>query len=106
MKAVIPFRSELIRMLLLITKGLKNEVLRLVLRSTHGTCKLLTHDLFSLPVPIPPLAEQHRIVVKVNDLMAVCDILEAQLTTTQTDSHRLLEAVLHEALNSKIGLQG
>ena len=30
--------------------------------------------------------------------MAVCDQLEAQLTSTQTDSRRLLEAVLHEAL--------
>jgi len=30
--------------------------------------------------------------------MALCDQLEAQLNTTQTDSRRLLEAVLHEAL--------
>jgi len=43
-------------------------------------------------------AEQHRIVAKVDELMAVCDQLEAQLTTTQTNSRRLLEAVLHEAL--------
>jgi type I restriction enzyme S subunit len=48
--------------------------------------------------PLPPLAEQHRIVAKVDELMAVCDQLEAQLTTAQTDSRRLLEAVLHEAL--------
>jgi hypothetical protein len=31
--------------------------------------------------------------------MALCDQLEAQLTTTEADSRRLLEAVLHEALN-------
>jgi len=49
-------------------------------------------------IPIPPLAEQHRIVAKVEELMAVCDRLEAQLTTAQTESRRLLEAVLHEAL--------
>jgi type I restriction enzyme, S subunit len=30
--------------------------------------------------------------------MAVCDQLEAQLTATEADSRRLLEAVLHEAL--------
>jgi len=52
----------------------------------------------SLNVPLPPLAEQHRIVAKVDELTAVCDRLEAQLTTAQTDSRRLLEAVLHEAL--------
>ena len=51
---------------------------------------------------LPPLAEQHRIVAKVDELMALCDQLEAQLTTTQTERRRLLEAVLHEALNGVI----
>ena len=47
---------------------------------------------------IPPLAEQHRIVAKVDELMALGDQLKAQLNTTETDSRRLLEAVLHETL--------
>jgi type I restriction enzyme S subunit len=51
-----------------------------------------------LPVVVPPLAEQQRIVAKIDELMALCDRLEAQLTTAQTESRRLLEAVLHEAL--------
>jgi type I restriction enzyme S subunit len=50
------------------------------------------------PLPLPPLVEQRRIVAKVEELMALCDQLEAQLTTTEADSRRLLEAVLHEAL--------
>lgn len=49
-------------------------------------------------VPIPPIAEQRRIVAKVDELMNLCDQLEAQLTTTQADNRRLLEAVLREAL--------
>jgi type I restriction enzyme S subunit len=52
----------------------------------------------ALPIPLPPFAEQHRIVAKVDELMVLCDQLEAQLTTTEADSRRLLEAVLHEAL--------
>jgi len=49
-----------------------------------------------MPVALPPFAEQHRIVAKVDELMALCDQLEAQFNTTETDSCRLLEAVLHE----------
>ena len=49
--------------------------------------------------PISPLAEQHRIVAKVDELMALCNRLEVQLTTTQTKSGWLLEAVLHEAIS-------
>ena len=55
-----------------------------------------TCEAYSSP---PPLAEQHRIVARVDELMALCDQLEAQLTATEADSRRLLEAVLHEALN-------
>ena len=50
------------------------------------------------PLPLPPLAEQHRIVAKVDALMALCDRLEAALTTADTTRTRLLEALLHEAL--------
>jgi type I restriction enzyme S subunit len=50
------------------------------------------------PIPVPPMSEQHRIVAKVKELMALCDGLEDQLTTAQTASRRLLEAVLHHAL--------
>lgn len=53
-----------------------------------------------LRIPLPPLAEQQRIVAKVDEMMALCDKLDAQLTTTQTESRRLLEAVLHEALTA------
>ena len=55
--------------------------------------------LLSLVIGLPPLAEQQRIVAKVEELMALCDRLEAQLTTTQTESRRLLEAILHTALS-------
>jgi restriction endonuclease S subunit len=50
--------------------------------------------LVKLPIPLAPLAEQNRIVAKVAELMALCDQLEAQLTTTQSEKRSLLEAVL------------
>jgi len=52
----------------------------------------------ALPIPLPPLAEQHRIVAKVDALMALCDRLEAALTTTDTTRARLLESLLRETL--------
>ena len=50
------------------------------------------------PIPLPPLAEQYRIVAKVDELMALCDRLEASLTTSDQTRTRLLEATLTEAL--------
>ncbi len=50
------------------------------------------------PIPLPPLAEQHRIVAKVDALMALCDRLEASLTATAATRRRLLDAFLAEAL--------
>lgn len=57
-----------------------------------------TSKLKPLALPIPPLAEQRRIVAKVDALMALCDRLEAALTTADTTRTRLLEGLLHEAL--------
>jgi type I restriction enzyme, S subunit len=57
-------------------------------------------DFRRMPIPVPPVAEQRRIVAKVDELIGLCDRLEAQLTTTQTESRRLLVAVLHRALTA------
>lgn len=53
-----------------------------------------------IPVPIPPLAEQHRIVAKVDELMALCDRLDTALAQAETARARLLDAELHAALST------
>lgn len=53
-----------------------------------------------LPIAIPPLAEQQRIVARVHELISLCDQLEAQLAATQNDSRRLLERLLDKALGT------
>lgn len=52
----------------------------------------------TLLVPLPPLAEQHRIVAKVDELMALCDQLETSLTSIDETRKKLLDALLAEAL--------
>jgi len=49
-----------------------------------------------LPFPLPPLAEQRRIVAKVDQLMALADQLETQLAASRTAAINLMEAVVAE----------
>ena len=56
--------------------------------------------MIKITVPLPPLAEQHRIVAKVDELMALCDRLEVSLDTADATRQRLLVGLLHEALVS------
>jgi type I restriction enzyme, S subunit len=66
--------------------------------TTVGNWGISASSLKEIRFPLPPLAEQHRIVAKVDALMALCDRLEASLVESSTTRTRLLEATLHEAL--------
>ena len=44
--------------------------------------------------PLPPLAEQHRIVAKVDELMALCDRLETQQADAESAHAQLVQALL------------
>jgi type I restriction enzyme S subunit len=48
--------------------------------------------------PVPPLAEQKRIVVKVNQLMSLCDELEAKLRQAEANSAKLMNAAVKHVL--------
>ena len=48
--------------------------------------------------PIPPLAEQHRIVAKVDELVAICDQLQSLIQQAQETQILLTDAVVENAL--------
>ena len=73
-----------------------NQQIENLTNSTHGHFAMGDYE--QKPICIPPLAEQHRIVAKVDALMTLCDQLEDALTSTDTTRTRLLEALLHQAL--------
>lgn len=100
MKALVLKNPDMAEYLLRALKGLKPQMLAKVQRSTHGTCRLEGADYSDFPIPIPPLAEQRRIVAKVDELMALCDALEASLTAAQDTRARLLQATLQAALDT------
>ena len=51
-------------------------------------------------VPVPPLAEQNRIVTKVNELMTLCDQLEQQQESSITAHETLVETLLGALTNA------
>ena len=65
---------------------------------TAGQKRVPTEHFTSSPFPLPPLAEQHRIVAKVDELMALCDRLEANLSQINAIRSHLLELVLRTAI--------
>jgi len=58
-------------------------------------------DIEYIIIPLPPLAEQQRIVEKVDRLMALCDELEQEVTSAKKYASQLMEGVLQEAFSSK-----
>ena len=64
---------------------------------TSDSMKNISRDVvFLMPVALPPLAEQDRIVAKVQQLMQICDDLEARLCRAEDRATKLVEAAVQE----------
>lgn len=68
--------------------------------TTVGNWGISASNLATVRIPLPPLAEQQRIVSRIDELMSICAKLEEQLGSCQAEASHLLESVLHNALNS------
>ncbi|NDY93584.1 hypothetical protein G3A44_20545 [Ideonella sp. TBM-1] len=74
------------------------EARRYYARVAGGTSSSMKNvsreQILALPILLPPLAEQHRIVAKVDELMALCDRLEARQQDAEAAHARLVQALL------------
>ena len=79
----------------------ETQIVPLIKKQT-GQANVNGTALKNMLVPLPPLAEQNRIVARVDELMTCCDQLEASLATGNDTRRCLLDALLYEALEEPL----
>jgi type I restriction enzyme, S subunit len=90
--ACTPFNGIYNVFLLTLFKGYKNRFIEM---GAGGAQPNISREkIIATIVALPPLAEQHRIVAKVDELMALCDQLEQQQTDSNTAHQTLVETLL------------
>lgn len=65
-------------------------------KQTTNLASINMTQLRNCPVPLPPLAEQRRIVARIDKLMRLCDDLESGLRHSETTAARLAKALTSE----------
>lgn len=79
------------------SKGVQEEINK-AKNSTNDNISM--KQINSFLVPLPPLAEQHRIVNKVDKLMELCDQLKASLDSAQETQLNLADSIMEQAIHS------
>jgi type I restriction enzyme S subunit len=67
--------------------------------NTTNVCAIYQGKLSAFPCVVPPLAEQRRIVAKVEQLMTLVDALETQLAASRATAKNLLDSLVAELTN-------
>lgn len=75
----------------------------LLLKTSRGSAinNLLLGDMKNVLLPFPPLAEQKRIVKKLEEVLNLCQELKATITDNQNYTDELLQVALKDALQMK-----
>ena len=79
---------------------ISNQVQQTVMDVQVGVSRegLSIGKLVQFVIPLPPLPEQHRIVAKVDELLALVDRLKAGLTESRTRQAQLADTLIETAL--------
>lgn len=70
--------------------------------SEHAIGSTVKHlrvgDVENLNIPLPPLAEQYRIVAKVDELIAICDTLISRLNESETLKGKVASILIEQVV--------
>ena len=100
LKALVLVCPELAAYVQLIIRGFERFIL-LNLTKVGTTVESIQFDAFAAqPFPIPPLAEQSRIVARVEELMRLCDALEAKGKLDAAQHTQLVQTLLDTLTDS------
>jgi type I restriction enzyme, S subunit len=67
-----------------------------------GRPRLNQQEIKSLVIPLPPLAEQHRIVAELERCLSVVTATRQAISANQTRSGRLRQSILQQAFNGRL----
>ena len=73
-----------------------------VASSTSGLYTLSVSKVSDLPIPLPPMAEQHRIVAEVERRLSVVQQAEATVEASLARAERLRQSILKQAFSGKL----
>lgn len=59
-------------------------------------------DVSNIPIPLPPLSEQHRIVAEIERRLSVCEALEASIEQSLRSAEVLRQGVLGRAFSGRL----
>ena len=68
------------------------------LNSGTSVPQINNKDISPLLFPIPPIAEQRRIVAKIDELTDLCDALKESINNAQTTQIQLADAIVEQAV--------
>jgi type I restriction enzyme S subunit len=72
-------------------------------KQTTNLASINLTKLNAFPVPLPPAAEQHRIVAEVERRFSMADKSEAQVDANLLRAERLRQAILKRAFEARLG---
>ncbi len=97
-RLVCPVMSGWILSWLLSSAG--RHFVEVVASSTSGLYTLSVNKVGNLPIPLPPIAEQQRIVAEVDRRLSVIEELETRTSTELRRATRLRQAILGQAFSA------